>query len=76
VFTKPAQGPEVASFNTAAWYTDFISGTSTLERSGLRQSLPNAQMDRFDVLLVYRISRFSRNRADAIRYMTALKKLG
>lgn len=81
-------GPElqrraVENFATAhglimgsAWYTDFITGTSTLKRSGFRQALEDGQADVFDVLLVYHTSRFARNRADAIRYKAVLRKLG
>ena len=76
MFTKPAKGQNVASCTTPAWCTDFISGTSTLKRDGLRQSLQDAQVDRFDALLAYRTSRSARNRADAIRHKAALKKLG
>lgn len=59
-----------------AWYIDFITGTSTLKRSGFHQVLSDAQIDMFDVLLVYHTSRFARNRADAIRYKEELRKLG
>ncbi len=56
-----------------AWYTDFITGTSTLKRSGFHQALDDAGTDRYDVLLVYNTSRFARNRADAIRYKAHCK---
>lgn len=59
-----------------AWYTDFITGTSTLKRSGFHQALDDAGTDRYDVLLVYNTSRFARNRADAIRYKTQMQNLG
>ena len=59
-----------------AYYTDFITGTSTLKRSGLKQALSDAQNSTFDVLLVYHTSRFARNRADTIRCKMELKKLG
>jgi len=59
-----------------AWYTDFITGTSTLKRSGFHQAFNDAETDRFDVLLVYNTSRFARNRADAIRYKTQMQNLG
>ena len=42
-----------------AWYTDFITGISTLKRSGFHQALDDAGTDRFDVLLVYNTSRFA-----------------
>ncbi len=58
------------------WYTDFITGTSTLKRSGLHQALQDAQVDTFDALLVYHTSRFARNRADAIEYKRKLAALG
>ena len=58
------------------WYTDFITGTSTLRRSGFKQALSDAAVDRFDVLLVYHTSRFARNRSDAIRYKEQLRGLG
>jgi DNA invertase Pin-like site-specific DNA recombinase len=60
----------------SVWYTDFITGISTLKRSGFQQALQDAQGDRFDVLLVYHTSRFARNRADAIRYKAELRLLG
>ncbi len=59
-----------------AWYTDFITGRSVLKRSGFKQALQDAQVDRFDVLLCYHTSRFARNRADAIRYKGELRRLG
>ena len=59
-----------------AYYTDFITGTSTLKRSGFNQALSDARKGNFDVLLIYHTSRFARNRADAIRYKMELKKLG
>jgi DNA invertase Pin-like site-specific DNA recombinase len=59
-----------------AWYTDFITGTSTLKRSGFQQALADAQLKLFDVLLVYHTSRFARNRADAIRYKQELRQMG
>ena len=33
----------------SAWYTDFITGTSTLKRSGFRQAFEDGKVDRFDV---------------------------
>lgn len=59
-----------------AWYTDFITGTSTLKRSGFHKALLGAELNDFDVLLIYHTSRFARNRSDAIRYKAELKKLG
>ena len=59
-----------------AWYTDFITGTSSLKRSGFQLALQDARSDHFEVLLVYRTSRFARNRADAIRYKQELRALG
>jgi len=58
-----------------AWYTDFITGTSTLKRSGFHKALLGAQLNDFDVLLIYHTSRFARNRSDAIRYKAELKNL-
>ena len=63
-------------FLGAAWYTDFITGTSTLKRSGFLEALLGAQLNHYDILLVFHTSRFARNRADAIRYKTELKKFG
>ncbi len=60
----------------SSWYTDFITGTSVIRRSGFKQALQDAQVDSFDVLLVHHTSRFARNRADAIRYKEELHKLG
>ncbi|MEE8157928.1 MAG: recombinase family protein [Dehalococcoidia bacterium] len=58
-----------------AWYTDFITGRSTLKRSAFHDAIKDAESDRYDVLLVYHTSRFARNRADAIRYKTRLQNL-
>ncbi len=58
------------------WFTDFISGRSTHKRSGFQSALLAAELNHFDVLLVYHTSRFARNRADAIRYKAELKKSG
>ena len=59
-----------------AWYTDFISGTSTLKRQGFLHALSDAALDRFDVLLVYHTSRFARSRSDVIQYKQELQRLG
>lgn len=85
---KDGYGPEVQrgaieSFAQAwglslgqAWYTDIVTGTSTLKRSSFHAFLAEAAADRFDVLLVFHTSRFARNRADSIRYKADLAKLG
>lgn len=57
-----------------SWYSDFISGTSTLKRSSFLQAIADAQSERFDVLLVYHTSRFARNRSDAIKYKEEMRK--
>ena len=46
-----------------AVYSDDASG-ATVERPGLRQALTDARADRFDVLLVYRVDRFTRRIRD------------
>ena len=50
------------------YYTEFITGRSTLKRSEFKQAISDASDGYFDVILVYHTSRFARNRADAIRY--------
>lgn len=59
-----------------AWYTDLVSGRSTIKRHGFLKAVPDAENNHYDVLLVYHTSRFARNRSDAIRYKERLKSLG
>jgi site-specific DNA recombinase len=46
-----------------AVYSDDASG-ATVDRPGLRQALADARSGRFDVLLVYRVDRFTRRIRD------------
>ncbi|MFC1917199.1 recombinase family protein [Chloroflexota bacterium] len=57
------------------WYTEFVSGRSVKKRHEFHQFLEDAQMDRFDVLLVDHTSRFGRNQAECIRYKEDLQRL-
>jgi site-specific DNA recombinase len=52
-------------------YTDDASGAST-ERPGLQRALRAARAGRFDVLLVYRVDRFSRRLSDLLDLLTEL----
>ena len=45
------------------WYTEFLSGRSSRNRSQFQQFLEDARLDLFDVLLVDHTSRFGRNQA-------------
>ena len=57
------------------WYTDFVSGRSANNRLEFQQLLEDAQLDRFDALLVDHTSRFGRNQAECIRYKEELQRL-
>jgi DNA invertase Pin-like site-specific DNA recombinase len=59
---------------TAA-YTDDASGATT-SRPGLRQALRDARAGRFDVLLVYRVDRFSRRLSDLLHLLAELDDAG
>jgi site-specific DNA recombinase len=49
------------------YYTDLISGRSTLKRSDFKRMIADADASEFRVLLVYDTSRFARNELDAYR---------
>ena len=59
----------------AATYTDDASGATT-RRPGLQQALRAAQAGRFDVLLVYRVDRFSRRLSDLLGLLAELGDAG
>ena len=58
------------------WYTEFLSGRSSRNRSQFQQFLEDARLDLFDVLLVDHTSRFGRNQAECIRHKEELRSLG
>jgi len=57
------------------WYTEFVSGRYAKNRKEFQQLLEDAELDRFDVLLVDHTSRFGRNQAECIRYKEDLQRL-
>ena len=57
------------------WYTEFVSGRYANKRKEFQQLLEDAELDRFDVLLVDHTSRFGRNQAECIRYKEHLQRL-
>jgi site-specific DNA recombinase len=59
----------------AATYTDDASGATT-RRPGLQQALRAARAGRFDVLLVYRVDRFSRRLSDLLDLLAELENAG
>ena len=58
------------------WYTEFVCGRSSRNRSQFQQFLDDARLDLFDILLVDRTSRFGRNQAECIRHKEELRALG
>ena len=58
------------------WYTEFVSGRSSRNRTQFQQFLDDARLDQFDVLLVDHTSRFGRNQAECIRHKEELQQLG
>ena len=58
------------------WYTEFVSGRHTSNRSQFQQFIEDAHLDLFDVLLVDHTSRFGRNQAECIRFKEELQGLG
>lgn len=81
-------GPEIQRHNTerfaesygislgSRWYTEFVSGRYSQNRSQFQQLLADARSDLFDVLLVDHTSRFGRNQAECIRHKEELRNLG
>ena len=57
------------------WYTEFVSGRYANKRKEFQQLLEDAELDRFDVVLVDHTSRFGRNQAECIRYKEHLQRL-
>jgi len=58
-----------------ATFTDDASG-ATADRPGLQQALRVARAGRFDVLLVYRVDRFSRRLSDLLDLLNELEEAG
>jgi site-specific DNA recombinase len=58
-----------------ATFTDDASGATT-DRPGLQQALRAAHAGRFDVLLVYRVDRFSRRLSDLLDLLNELEDAG
>ena len=58
------------------WYTEFVSGRSSRNRSQFQQFFDDARLDLFDILLVDHTSRFGRNQAECIRHKEELRALG
>ena len=58
-----------------ATFTDDASGATT-DRPGLQQALRAARAGRFDVLLVYRVDRFSRRLSDLLDLLNELDDAG
>lgn len=59
----------------AATYSDDASGATT-DRPGLKQALNAAHAGRYDVLLVYRVDRFSRRLTDMMTLVEELDQAG
>ncbi len=53
-----------------------ISGGSVKERHALLQCLDDGQDGKFDVLVIYRLSRFGRNARELLNNYDELKKVG
>lgn len=64
--------------NEFIFHDDGISGRSTKKRHGFNQMITVAKTDPkpFDAILVWKFSRFARNREDSIVYKSMLKKRG
>jgi site-specific DNA recombinase len=81
-FSISAQQTAVTAYVTTqpgwtltATYTDDASGATT-SRPGLQQALRAARARRFDVLLVYRVDRFSRRLSDLLHLLAELDEAG
>ena len=57
-------------------YVDEGASGSTSDRSQLKELLSDAQRGFFEIVLVYRIDRFSRNTRELLNTMETLKKIG
>lgn len=64
--------------NEFIFHDDGISGRSTKKRHGFNQMITVAKTDPkpFDAILVWKFSRFARNREDSIVYKSMLKRRG
>ena len=60
------------------FHDDGISGRSTAKRQGFNQMIGTAKLKPkpFDAILLWKFSRFARNREDSIVYKSMLRKLG
>ena len=60
------------------FHDDGISGRSTAKRQGFNQMIGTAKLKPkpFDAILLWKFSRFARNREDSIVYKSILRKLG
>jgi site-specific DNA recombinase len=67
--------PSQPGWTLVAKYTDDASGATT-DRSGLQRALRAAKAGRFDVLLVYRVDRFSRRLSDLLDLLNELDEAG
>lgn len=56
-------------------YIDLLSGRKD-NRPQFQQMIADAEAKKFNTLLVFKTSRFSRNRSHAIQYKTQLRKMG
>jgi len=81
-FSITAQDTALASYVTTqpgwtlvAKFSDDASGATT-GRPGLQQALRAARAGRFDVLLVYRVDRFSRRLSDLLDLLNELDEAG
>src|SRR6266702_538091 len=81
-FSIGAQDTALGSYVTTqpdwtlvAKFTDDASGATT-GRPGLQQALRAARGGRFDVLLVYRVDRFSRRLSDLLELLNELEEAG
>ena len=52
------------------------SGTDASRRPGFQRCIADAQRGLFDVLIVYKVDRFARNRFDSATYKSKLRKAG
>jgi site-specific DNA recombinase len=57
-------------------YTDEARSATTDDRPGFKAMINDAKLSLFDVLLVHKLDRFSRDRYDSVYYKRELKKAG
>src|SRR5436190_19376130 len=73
-----ASAPTSTARTTGSWrakYTDNMTGT-TLDRPGLQRALTDARLQRYDVLLVYRVDRLARSVRGLAQVLEDLDKAG